>query len=138
MTEPGRYIPRPTPETDHFWKAARDGRLALQKCHACNRAYFPPRPFCPNCSSRDVSVFDAAGRATLYSYVINHRAAPGFSAPYAIAVVELEEGTRMMTNIIGIPQTPEALELDMPLRVSFQKLTDEITLPVFEPAGDRS
>lgn len=138
MTEPSRYIPKPTPETAHFWEAARQGRLTLQKCGSCSRAYFPPRPFCPSCSSRAVSVFDATGRATLYSYVINHRAAPGFAAPYAIAVVELEEGTRMMTNIINVPQTPEALVLDMPLRVSFQMLTDEIHLPVFEPASDRS
>jgi uncharacterized protein len=138
MTEAGRYIPKPTPETAHFWKAARDGRLALQRCGSCSRAYFPPRPFCPSCSSREISAFDATGRATLYSYVINHRAATGFTAPYAIAVVELEEGTRMMTNIINVPQTPEALVLDMALRVSFQILTDEIHVPVFEPAGDRS
>jgi uncharacterized protein len=135
MTEVNRYLPKPTPETAHYWGAARDGRLALQKCKSCAHVYFPPRPFCPTCSSRDISVVDATGRATLYSYVINHRAAPGFPAPYAIAVVELEEGARMMTNIVNLPQTPEALVLDMPLKVAFQKLTEEITAPVFEPAG---
>jgi hypothetical protein len=67
--------------------------------------------------------------------VINHRAAPGFEAPYSIAVVELEEGPRMMTNIVNVPQTPEALVLDMPLRVTFKELTSEITLPLFEPEG---
>jgi uncharacterized OB-fold protein len=72
----------------------------------------------------------------LYSYVINHRPAPGFEAeaPYAIAVVQLAEGPRMMTNIVGVPNTPEALELDMPLRVQFEK-RGEVTLPVFGPAG---
>src|SRR5712672_1427082 len=88
-----------------------------------------------SCASRKVSMFKASGKATLYSYVINHRpAAPGFTPPYAIAVVELEEGPRMMSNIIDCPQTPEALELDMKLEVAFEKLDDKITLPLFRPA----
>jgi uncharacterized OB-fold protein len=80
-------------------------------------------------------VFRASGRAKLYSYVIHQRPAPGFAPPYAIAVVELDEGPRMMTNIVGCPQTPEALQLDMPLEVVFEKQTDAITLPLFKPAG---
>jgi uncharacterized protein len=64
-------------------------------------------------------------------------AAPGFTPPYAIAVVELEEGPRMMTNIVGCPQTPEALLLDMPLEVTFEQLTDQITLTLFKPAGGK-
>ena len=80
-------------------------------------------------------MFKASGRATLYSYVINHRPAPPFTAPYSIAVVELDEGPRMMTNIVDCPQTPAALQLDMPLEVVFDKQTDEITLPFFKPAG---
>jgi hypothetical protein len=66
--------------------------------------------------------------------VIHHRPAPGFTAPYSIAVVELAEGPRVMTNIINCPQTPEALVLDMPVKVVFTKLSDTITLPHFEPA----
>jgi uncharacterized OB-fold protein len=75
----------------------------------------------------------------LYSYVINHRPAPGFEAeaPYAIAVVQLAEGPRMMTSIVGVPTTPEALELDMPLRVRFEK-RGELVLPVFGPAGEEA
>ena len=88
-----------------------------------------------SCASRKVSVFRASGRGTLYSYVINHRpAAPGFTPPYSIAVVELDEGPRMMTNIVDCPQTPEALELDMKVEVKFEKLDDKITLPLFRPA----
>jgi hypothetical protein len=68
--------------------------------------------------------------------VINHhRPAPGFETPYSIAVVELEEGPRMMTNVVEVAQTPEALVLDMPLEVTFQRLNDDIVLPVFRPAG---
>ncbi|MCP5179709.1 MAG: Zn-ribbon domain-containing OB-fold protein [Pseudomonadales bacterium] len=130
-----RPLPRPTPETDHFWAGTRDGELRLQKCHACSHVYFPPRPFCPECSSRDVHVFRASGRGTLESYVINHRPHPAWTAPYAIALVKLAEGPRMMSNIVDCPQTPEALVLDMPLEVVFDKQTDEITLPLFRPAG---
>lgn len=77
----------------------------------------------------------ASGRATLHSYVIHHRDAPGFTAPYSIAVAQLEEGPRMMTNIVGCDQTPEALVLDMDLEVIFEELTDDISLPLFQPAG---
>jgi uncharacterized protein len=129
-----RVVPEPTPETRHYWEGARQGKLRLQRCDRCAHAYFPPRPFCPECGSRDVSVFTASGRGKLHSYVINHMKAPGFEPPYAIAVVELEEGPRMMSNILDCPQTPEALVLDMPLEVTFEKLTDDITLPQFRPA----
>ena len=135
MAEPGRALPAPTPETQGFWDGTNAGELRLQRCDSCGKNYFPPRPFCPACASRKVSIFTASGNATLYSYVINHRpAAPGFTPPYAIAVVTLEEGPRMMTNIIDCPQTPEALELDMKLQVAFEKLDDTITLPLFRPA----
>ena len=130
--------PRPTPETQHFWDGTREGRLLIQACNDCGHAYFPPRPFCPSCSSRNVDVLEASGDATLYSYVINHRPHPGFDGPYAIAVVTLAEGTRMMTNIVNCDQTPDALQLDMPLKVTFEGLTDDITLPYFEPVGDAS
>jgi hypothetical protein len=129
-----RPLPAITPETRHFWEGARAGELRLQRCAACNHVYFPPRPFCPRCATRDVPVFRASGRATLYSYVIHHRAAPGFDPPYSIAVVQLAEGPRMMTNIVEVEQTPQALQLDMPLEVTFEKLTDEISLPLFRPA----
>lgn len=129
----GRWLPQPTPETQHFWDGTREGELRLQRCDDCSHTYFPPRPFCPTCGSRRVSIVKASGKATLYSYVISHRPAPGFSAPYAVAVVELAEGPRMMTNIVDCPQTPEALQLDMPLEVTFQKQSDTVTLPIFRP-----
>jgi uncharacterized OB-fold protein len=138
LPEPRRQKPVPTPETRHYWEGARAGELRLQRCRSCSKAYFPPRPFCPNCGSADTEIFRASGRATLYSYVIHHRPMPGFEPPYAIAVVTLEEGPRLMTNIVDCPQTPEALVLDMPLEVRFQKLDDEISLPVFRPAEARS
>ncbi|HEY6420100.1 MAG TPA: Zn-ribbon domain-containing OB-fold protein [Candidatus Binataceae bacterium] len=136
MAEIKRALPHPTPETQHFWDGTRAGELRLQRCDECHKAYFPPRPFCPKCASRKVSIFKASGRAKLYSYVIHHRPAPGFTPPYAIAVVELAEGPRMMTNIVGCAQTPEALRLDMPLESVFEKQNDAITLALFKPAGE--
>lgn len=132
--DPARPKPLPTPETRHFWDGTKAGKLLLQRCGDTGQAYFPPRPFSPFTGTRDVEVFEASGRATLLSYVIHHRPAPGFTPPYAIAVVKLEEGPQMMTNIIDCPQTPEALVLDMPLEVAFVPLDDAITLPLFRPA----
>jgi uncharacterized OB-fold protein len=131
-----RTAPEPTPETQHFWDGCRRGELLLQRSRATGEAYFPPRPFCPRTGSRDIELFKASGRATLYSYVINHRPRPDMgSEPYAIAVVQLEEGPRMMTNIVDCPQTPEALVLDMPLTVVFEAISDTISLPLFRPAN---
>ena len=128
-------VPQPTPETQHFWDGTKAGELRLQRCDECKKVYFPPRPFCPHCSSTNVQVFKASGKAILYSYVINHRVMPGmgFDGPYSIAIVELEEGPRMMTNIVDCPQTPEALVLDMAVEVKFDKATDEIYIPKFKP-----
>jgi uncharacterized OB-fold protein len=133
-----RDLPEPTPETQHFWDGCKAGELRLQRCSDCTKAYFPPRPFCPRCGSRKVEVFAASGQATLYSYVISHRPPPWLKdapkEPQSIAVVELAEGPRMMTNVVGCPQTPEALQLDMPLEVTFEPLSDTISLPQFQPA----
>ncbi len=130
---PSRPIPKPTPETQHFWDGTRAGELRLQRCSDCDQTYFPPRPFCPECSSRSVEIIVASGRATLYSYVIHEREVPGFTPPYAIAVVELAEGPRMMSNIVDCDQTPEALQLDMELEVTFEEVSEEISLPQFRP-----
>lgn len=134
-----KAIPVPTPETQPFFDGCAAGELRLQRCTDCGRPYFYPRPVCPHCGSRRVEWFTASGDATLYSYVINHRPAPGFEddAPYAIAVVQLAEGPRMMTSITGVPNTPEALELDMPLHVRFEQ-RGELSLPVFGPAGQEA
>ena len=136
MDKPKRALPKPTPETAHFWEGTKAGELLLQSCSVCKTTYFPPRPFCPDCGSRKVEISRASGKATLDSYVINHRNHPAFDGPYAIAIVKLKEGPRMMTNIVGCPQTPVSLVLDMPLIVKYENVSEEITLPLFEPEGD--
>ncbi len=134
---PNRPVPKPTPETAEFWAGARRGELRIQRCRACRKAYFYPRAVCPHCNSTDVEWFTASGRGRLYSYVINHRPPPNFRdyAPYVIAVVELEEGPRMMTNIVGVEPLPENLPIDLPVEVTFEPLNDDISLPLFRPAG---
>ncbi|MEY2453355.1 MAG: hypothetical protein QOD92_2929 [Acidimicrobiaceae bacterium] len=132
----GKLAPQPTPETEPFWHGCRDGVLTLQWCRPCDAAYFPPSPYCPRCLSDDVEWRVASGRGRLHTYVISHRAAPGFEddVPYAIAIVELDEGPRMMSNITGIPNTPDHLVLDMELRVRFEPRGDGVQVPVFGPA----
>ena len=131
-----KAAPKPTPETAPYWEAANRGELQIQQCNVCSRLYFYPRTACPHCGSTDVTWVTVSGRGRLHTYLINHRPAPGFedAAPYAIAVVELEEGPRMMANIVGVSNTPEELELDMPLEVRFEPRGEQM-VPVFTPAA---
>jgi uncharacterized OB-fold protein len=128
--------PKPTPESKPFWDGANSGQLWIQRCVKTGRHFFPPRRYSPFTVGGETKWVQASGRATLYSYVISHRPAPGFEddAPYAIAVVELEEGPRMMTNIVGVEITPENLVLDMPLHVQFAARGEQ-QVPVFAPAA---
>jgi uncharacterized OB-fold protein len=136
---PGRpkAVPVPTPETQQFWDGAAAGELRIQRCADCGTPFFYPRTSCPFCASANIEWFTTSGRATLYSYTITHRAAPGFEddAPYAIAVVQLAEGPRMMANIVGVPNTPDNLVLDMDLEVTFEQRGD-VRLPQFTPTGE--
>ncbi len=130
-----RALADPTPETREFWDGTRQHQLRISCCDDCSQTFFPPRPFCPHCGCRDVAMVQASGKATLYSYVISHLPAPGLPTPHVVAVVTLEEGPRMMTNIVDCPASPETLTLDMPLEVVFETASENITLPLFKPAG---
>jgi uncharacterized OB-fold protein len=134
-TKNQRMIPKPTPETRPFWEASKRRELRIQRCHDCNACYFYPRPLCPYCLSRNVAWVTASGRGRLHTFVINYRPPRHYPAdgPYIIGIVELEEGPRMMTNIVGVEPRPEALRCDMPVEVVFEDLSDEITLPKFRP-----
>jgi uncharacterized OB-fold protein len=127
--------PVPTPETAEFWEHCRQGELWIQRCRDCSRPFFYPRSGCPHCGSINVEWFKASGRASLYSFVISHQAARGYEdGPYAIAIVELEEGPRMLSNVVGVEPTPENLVLDMPLMVTFEERAD-FKIPVFTPVS---
>ncbi len=125
--------PLPTPETVPYWEGAAAGELRIQQCTACTEFFFYPRPFCPRCGSAEVEWRVTSGRATLLSYVINHRPLPPTDPPLVIALVQLEEGPHMMTNIVGVEPLPENLPLDLPLRVTFEQ-RGEHAIPMFTPA----
>lgn len=130
-------IPVPQAESDFYWQKAKERELWLRKCNACGNVYFYPRDISPCCFSRDTTWVQASGRATLYTYGIVHRAPhPGFAqdAPFVTAIVELEEGPHMPTNIVMDDPTPEKLQIGMPLQVVFQDINDKIALPKFRPA----
>ena len=136
-----RPLPSPTPETAPFWEAAKRHELSMQRCNDCQRFYFYPRPFCRYCSSTNVEWKTLSGRGKLHTYVINHRPPPGWDeeAPYVIAIVELDEGARMMTNIVGVSDpTPDKLFIDAPVEVVWNDVNENVTLPLFRLVEARS
>ncbi len=127
-----------TPEAKPYWDGLREGKLMLPKCEDCGGAFFYPRIACPRCHSRNVGWIQASGKGKLYSFQIAHRALnPAFKIepPYILAMVELEEGPRLMSNLIDIEPDPDIVKCDMAVEVVFEKQTDEVTLPLFRPAG---
>ena len=130
-------IPQPQQEWDFYWQKAKEHELWVRRCNACGKAYFYPRDISPCCFSRDTQWIKCSGRATLYTYSIVHRPPhPGFvdDVPFVAAIVELEEGARMPTNIVMDDPTPEKLPIGLPLEVVFEDITEEISLPKFKPA----
>jgi uncharacterized OB-fold protein len=123
--------PSVTLETQPFWDATREGRLVLPRCTACEFVIWYPRRFCPACGSRDVSWFDAAGTGTVYTYTIVTRGAGPFrdAGPYVVAFVELDEGPRLMTNIVDGP--PESVFVGQRVEVIFTATEDGTALPRF-------
>jgi uncharacterized OB-fold protein len=132
----GGREPVPTPETELFWAGTLAGELRIQRCNSCGRYYFYPRPFCRYCQSRDVEWRQVSGTGRLISYVINYRPLPPAdpSEPQVIALVELDEGPRLMTSIAGVRPEPENLPLDSRVRVSFEPRGGQ-ALPVFRLDG---
>jgi uncharacterized OB-fold protein len=128
-------LPTPNPETKPFWDAAREGKLLICRCGACRHAFLYPRPFCPKCWSDDVDWEEASGKATLYTWsVVRQNDLPPWPTrvPYVAAVVDLEEGPRVMTNVEGVAF--DELAIGMPVVVDFKAIADDVTIPVFRPA----
>jgi uncharacterized OB-fold protein len=133
----GRELPSVEGETRPYWEAAKQGRLLIKKCNACGEVHHYPRPFCPSCWSEDVVWQEVSGGGTLYTYsTIFRNDLEPFSAwgAYVAAVVELDEGPRLMTNIVDA--APETLRVGMPVKVRYRDLTDEWAAPVFCPVTE--
>ena len=129
-------LPVSQPESDRYWEGARSGELMLQRCDDCGSAQFYPRVLCAGCGSRNIAWTVASGRATLFTFSVVHLPPhQGFAGdvPYVAAIVELEEGPRMPTRIVGVDPDPENLSIGMPLEVVFEEVTETVTLPMFRP-----
>lgn len=128
-------LPEILPETAEFWRAARRHELLLQRCTACGRLIYFPRLLCPHCLSQDLGWVKATGRGTVCTYTVIHQAAHESFAPdvpYVYAIIELEEGPRVISNVIHLD--PAQVRIGMKVKVVFDAITPEVSIPKFEPA----
>ena len=129
-----RLAPSMTADTQFFWDGAKEHRLLIQRCAGCGALRHPPRPVCPKCHSFEWDAVAASGRGTVYSFVMpRHPPLPWFDDGYIVALVELEEGTRLVTNLVGVE--PEAVSIGLPVVVRFEEFDGGLVLPLFTPAG---
>ena len=117
-----------------WWDRINEGELPIQRCKHCGTLHHPPRPMCWKCQSLEWDHVVASGRGKVYSYVVVHRPPfPGYEYPLIVAVVELEEGTRIVSNLAGID--PQDVKIGMSVKVSIENVDDELKLPLFRPAS---
>lgn len=129
----GRPVPRPTELSQPYWEAARRGELLYLRCERCATAIFPPLEACVGCQSTELTWQRSGGRGTVYSYTVLHAApSEGFPVPSVLAIIDVEEGYPMFSNVVGCP--PGDVRIGMRVEACFEELTKEIHLPVFRPA----
>jgi uncharacterized OB-fold protein len=131
-----RGVQRPAPivteDSAAFWDAADDGRLVAQRCAKCGRLRHPPRPMCPECHSLEIEMATLSGRGSVYSYaVLHHPQNPAFDYPVLAALVDLDEGIRVVSNLVGI--APEEIRIGVPVQVEFVPTDGDHRVPVFRP-----
>ena len=132
------HLPQPDLETQLYWDAAREGRLLIKHCTACGEDFFYPRTYCPRCWSADTEWKESSGRGRVYTFTVVHQNdLPPFKdrIPYVVAIVELDEGVRLTSNVEGVD--PEEVRCDMPVQVAFreeQRDEETVALPVFRKA----
>jgi uncharacterized OB-fold protein/acyl dehydratase len=133
---PAAHRPRPAvnQDTEFFWDGVRAGELRVQRCAVCKALRHPPRPACPECQSLEWDWIVSSGRGTVYSFVVpHHPSLPAFgSTPYVVALVELDEGTRFVTNVIDCE--PADVVVGMPVELVMTPVDDDLILPLFRPA----
>jgi len=132
MPEISIPIPAVTPEMREFFDGARAGRLMVQKCNSCGALRFPAHDLCSRCNSTASRWVPVSGRGEVFSFNIMHQLYhPGFASqvPYAVVMVELEEGCKFVSNLLGVK--PHDIRCGMPVEVTFEKLSDEVSMPKF-------
>lgn len=132
-------LPQPTPETQPYWDGCKQNKLLIQRCRQCGRYQFYPRSVCagPDCTSDQLEWVESKGRGRVKSYTASYvPGAPGFEneLPYVVAIITLEEGVQMLSNVVACP--PDAVYCEMPVEVVFEDVTPDITLPKFRPMAD--
>jgi uncharacterized OB-fold protein len=129
-------VPEPTQESKPYWDGLNEGRLLLQSCGRCGKVRHYPRPLCDACYSFEVKWIEASGAGQVHSWTITHHAFhPAFKGelPYVLATVDLEEGVRLQAPLRGVPA--QDLRLGLPVRVTFERMSEGLTLPAFVAAG---
>ena len=127
-------LPAPGGPNAPFWEAARRGELCIQRCLDCGAHRFPAGRWCPACRGERTEWARASGRGTVESFCVFHKPYfPGLGVPYNVAVVTLEEGARLFTNVVGVPD--RRIEVGMAVEAAFDAVTPEVTLVRFRPAG---
>lgn len=131
-TEVAPELPPPPRDSAFFWEGVRNEELRIQRCAACGRLRHPPRPMCPYCRSLDGDHIVASGRGEVYSFVVHHRPeVPGREHPFAVVLVQLEEGTRLVGNVVDC--APADVYVGMPVRVTFLPDQHGRKLPMWRP-----
>jgi uncharacterized OB-fold protein len=136
MADYAKPLPTPDPVTKPFWDSLKAQAIQLQRCSACQTFIFYPRSHCPGCLSDDLTWTPVSGRGVVHAFTIPHRHPNRvFTAdgPYVVALIELDEGARMLTNLIEVEATAEAVKVGMPVEIVYDAVTDEVTLPKFRP-----
>jgi uncharacterized protein len=135
---PFRLTPRLDQENAFFWTSGADGLLRFLRCSDCQKFVHPPSPICPVCMGRDLAPAAVSGRATVESFTINRQQWIPDSEPYVIAWVSINEqpDVRLTTNLVDIDE--EEVEIGMPVQVVFEKVGEDVFLPLFTPAGTES
>ena len=134
MAEYTKLVPTPTADTQPYWDGLNEGRLRLQCCADCGKLRHYPRPVCDACFSMNAAWQDASGNGRVHSWTVTHHAFhPGWKAdlPYTLVTVDLDEGVRMQAQLRRLDASE--LRLGLPVRVAYEKATEGLTLPVFEP-----
>lgn len=127
-------LPNPTEDSAPYWAAAHQGELRMQQCADCGHIRFPPSLLCPRCLSEAAEWTRLSGRGTVYSWIVVHQSQyPAFNTdgPYNVAIIELDEGPRLHSNIRGCSN--DQIHIGMPVEVVFDKVSDDMTLPRFRP-----
>lgn len=136
-TSYGKPLPAITEHSRPFWEAARQRRLELPRCDHCGTFHTYFEPWCNHCSREGVHWERLSGRGRIWANCRFHRMYfPGFDGPYNVAMVELDEGPRLMTNIVGTPNgTLDELPIGLPVQAVFEDVTEEVTLVKFRPVA---